>query len=50
VEAAHEPASLAGGLLGYLTVQDFSFIQLKQAGGARVPVYVATFILAVAFY
>jgi membrane protein len=39
-----------GGLLGYLTVQDFSFIQLKQAGGARVPVYVATFILAVAFY
>jgi len=39
-----------GGLMGYLTVQDFSFIQLKQAGGARVPIYVATFILAVAFY
>jgi membrane protein len=39
-----------GGLLGYLTVQDFSFIQLKQAGGARVPIYAATFILAVAFY
>lgn len=39
-----------GGLTGYLTVQDFSFIQLKQAGGARVPVCVATFILAVAFY
>jgi membrane protein len=38
------------GLLGYLTVQDFSFIQLKQAGGARAPVYVATFILALAFY
>src|SRR6516164_329428 len=39
-----------GGLLGYLTVQDFSFIQLQQLGGARVPIYVATFILAVAFY
>jgi membrane protein len=38
------------GLLGYLTVQDFSFIHLKQAGGARVPIYAATFILAVAFY
>ena len=39
-----------GGLLGYLTVQDFSFIQLKPAGAARVPIYAATFILAVAFY
>ena len=38
------------GLLGYLTIQDFSFIHLKQVGGARVPVYLATFILAVAFY
>jgi membrane protein len=38
------------GLMGYLTLQDFSFIQLKQAGGARVPVYIATFILAVPFY
>jgi membrane protein len=38
------------GLLGYLTVQDFSFIHLKHAGGARLPVYAATFILAVAFY
>jgi membrane protein len=39
-----------GGLLGYLAAQDFSFTQLKQAGGARVPIYAATFILAVAFY
>jgi membrane protein len=39
-----------GGLVLYLTVQDFSFIHLKQAGGARVPIYAATFILAVAFY
>ena len=39
-----------GGLLGYLTVQDFTFIHLKQFGGARVPIDVATFILAVAFY
>jgi len=39
-----------GGLLGYLTVQDFSFIHLKHVGGARVPIYAATFILAVAFY
>jgi membrane protein len=38
------------GLLGYLTAQDFSFIHLKHAGGARVPVYLATFILAVPFY
>jgi membrane protein len=38
------------GLMGYLTLQDFSFIQLKQLGGARVPIYVATFILAVPFY
>jgi len=38
------------GLLGYLTVQDFSFIQLQQLGGARVPIYAATFILALAFY
>ena len=39
-----------GGLMGYLSLQDFSFIQLKQVGGARVPVYIATFILAVPFY
>jgi membrane protein len=39
-----------GGLMGYLTLQDFSFIQLKQVGGARVPIYIATFILAVPFY
>jgi membrane protein len=39
-----------GGLTGYLTVQDFSFIQLRQFGGARVPIYAATFILAIAFY
>jgi hypothetical protein len=38
------------GLMGYLTLQDFSFIQLKQAGGARVPVFIATFILTVPFY
>ena len=38
------------GLLGYLTVQDFSFIQLKQFGTARAPIYAATFILAIAFY
>jgi len=38
------------GLVGYLTVQDFTFIHLKQLGGARVPIYVDTFILAVAFY
>jgi membrane protein len=39
-----------GGLLVYLTVQDFSWTQLKQAGGARVTTYFATFILALAFY
>ena len=39
-----------GGLVLYLTIQDFAFTHLKQAGGARVPIYVATFILAVAFY
>ena len=39
-----------GGLLVYLTVQDFSWTQLKQAGFARVTTYIATFILAVAFY
>jgi membrane protein len=39
-----------GGLVLYLTAQDFSFIHLKQLGGARVPIYAATFILAVAFY
>jgi membrane protein len=38
------------GLLGYLTLQDFSWTHLKQVGGARVSVYVATFILALAFY
>jgi membrane protein len=39
-----------GGLLGYLTVQDFAWTQLKQAGAARVATYIATFILAAAFY
>jgi len=39
-----------GGLLVYLTVQDFSWTQLKQAGAARVTTYLATFILALAFY
>jgi membrane protein len=39
-----------GGLLVYLTVQDFSWAQLKHLGGARVTVYLATFILALAFY
>ena len=39
-----------GGVMGYLTVQDFSFIHLNQAGGAGAPIYVATFILAVPFY
>jgi hypothetical protein len=39
-----------GGLMGYLTLQDFFFIQLKQVGGARVPIYIATFILAIPFY
>jgi len=39
-----------GGLLVYLTVQDFSWTQLKQAGFARVTTYIATFILALAFY
>jgi hypothetical protein len=38
-----------GGLVLYLTVQDFSFIHLNHFGGARVPIYAATFILAVAF-
>jgi membrane protein len=38
------------GLMGYLTLQDFSFINLKQVSGARVLIYVATFILAVPFY
>ena len=33
-----------GGLLLYLTAQDFSFIQLKPVGSGRVPIYVATFI------
>jgi membrane protein len=37
-------------LLGYLILQDFSWTHLKQVGGARVPVHVATFILALAFY
>jgi len=39
-----------GGLLVYLTVQDFSWTQLKHASGARVTTYIATFILALAFY
>jgi membrane protein len=39
-----------GGLVVYLTVQDFSWTQLKQIGGARVTIYLATFILALAFY
>ncbi len=34
----------------YLTVQDFSWTQLKQVGGRRVTTYLATFILALAFY
>jgi len=38
------------GLLGYLTVQDFSFINLKHVGPGRVLIYAATFILALAFY
>jgi membrane protein len=39
-----------GGLVMYLTVQDFSWTHLKQAGGARVPIHFATFVLALAFY
>jgi membrane protein len=39
-----------GGLLVYLTVQDFSWTQLKQFGGAWITGYIATFILALAFY
>jgi membrane protein len=39
-----------GGLIVYLTVQDFSWTQLKQFGGARVTTYLATFILALVFY
>ena len=39
-----------GGLLVYLTVQDFAWAQLKQAGAARFTTYIATFILALAFY
>jgi membrane protein len=39
-----------GGLLVCLTVQDFSWTQLKHLGGARVTTYIATFILALAFY
>ena len=39
-----------GGLVVYLTVQDFSWTHLKQVGGARVPIHIATFILALAFY
>ena len=38
------------GLLVYLTAQDFSWTQLKQAGAARFTTYLATFILALAFY
>jgi membrane protein len=39
-----------GGLVVYLTVQDFSWTHLKQVGGARVPIHIATFTLALAFY
>jgi membrane protein len=39
-----------GGLLVYLTVQDFAWTQLKQAGAARFTTYIATFILALVFY
>jgi len=39
-----------GGLLVYLTVQDFAWTQLKLAGAARFTTYIATFILALAFY
>ena len=39
-----------GGLLVYLTVQDFAWTQLKQAGAARFTTYIATFVLALAFY
>jgi membrane protein len=39
-----------GGLLVYLTVQDFSWTALKHLGGARVTTYLATFILALVFY
>lgn len=39
-----------GGLVLYLAAQDFSWIHLKQAGGGRVSIYAATFILALAFY
>ena len=39
-----------GGLVLYLTAQDFTFIHLKHLGGARAPIYIATFILALAFY
>jgi membrane protein len=39
-----------GGMVGYLTAQDFALINLKRLGGARVPIYLATFILALAFY
>ena len=38
------------GLLGYLTVQDYTFIHLKHIGPGRLPIYAATFILALAFY
>jgi hypothetical protein len=37
-------------MLAYLTVQYFSWTQLKQAGAARFTTYLATFILALAFY
>jgi membrane protein len=39
-----------GGLLVYLTAQDFAWTQLKQAGAARFTTHLATFILALAFY
>jgi len=38
------------GLILYLTVQDVSWTHLKHAGGGRVPTYIATFVLALAFY
>jgi membrane protein len=38
------------GLLAYLTVQYSVWTQLKHVGAARVTTYIATFILALAFY
>ena len=38
------------GLVLYLTVQDFSWTHLNHVGGGRIPIYIATFVLALAFY